>query len=265
MLKENYKKNLVKRTGLLTLFAFFVCGCSTLYNTATGRNEFIFISTPQEISMGKTIHQQISATEKISTDDARVARIERIGRKLAQISDRQDYQYHFYLIDKNDLNAYTTPGGNIYFYTGLYDKLRSDDEIAAVLAHEIGHCAARHTVKKFQAGLGYDLLSTLALEVINVDRPTKQLAAMTSGAVMSLVFSAYSRRDENEADKLGLKYMQLAGYNLQGMIKTLEVLNDADKGGKTPLILRSHPYTKDRIESVKKEIPEIQAQFPRDN
>ncbi len=94
------KMKRLKRTGLIILFVFFISGCSTLYNTATGRNEFIFISTPQEVNMGKTIHQQISTTEKISTDDARVARIERIGRKLAQISDRQDYQYHFYLMIK---------------------------------------------------------------------------------------------------------------------------------------------------------------------
>ncbi|MCB9772443.1 MAG: M48 family metalloprotease [Candidatus Omnitrophica bacterium] len=239
---------------LTFLIAVTMSGCASLgsYNAATGRQELIFISTPQEVAMGQTVHKQITATEKLSKDSELIARVNRIGKKVASASDRQDYQYHFYVIEKNEINAYTVPGGGIYIYTGLLNELKSDDEIAAVLGHEIGHCAARHTVKKFQAALGYDFLSEIVLS--KVDQQMQQLAAMGSGAVMTLVTSAYSRSDEYQADQLGLKYMRRAGYDLNGMVKSFEVLAKEGGGGSTPLILRTHPYIADRIKAVKEEI-----------
>ena len=145
------------------------------------------------------------------------------------------------------MNAFTIPGGRIYIFTGLVDKLDSDDEIAGVLAHEIGHCAARHTVKKFQAGL----IGGMILGQIGAGGQTQQIATNT---MMRLVFSAYGRKDEHEADRLGIKYMRLAGYDLDGMIKTLEILKKESKGSVTPVILRTHPHLDDRIISVKRQI-----------
>jgi len=231
-------------------------GCAALgtYNAATGRRELIFISTPEEISMGQTIHQQLMKTEKLSKDQAVIDRVKRIGQKLVLVSDRQDYQYNFYVIEKKDLNAFTTPGGSIYIYTGLLDKLKNDDEVAAVLAHEIGHCAARHTIKKYQAALGYDFVGDIVLNRLNLGSNIKQIASLSSQALSSLVFSAYSRSDEFQADLLGLKYLDLSRYDLNGMIGTFEVLEKEDVKGGAPSFLRSHPYIKDRIKAVKEQI-----------
>ena len=145
------------------------------------------------------------------------------------------------------------PGGNIYFFSGLLDKLNTDDEVAGVLSHEIGHCAARHNVKKFQASLGYNLIGSLVLNQLNPGA-AQQVAALSSNVVMNIIFSSYGRQDEFEADKLGVKYMRLAGYNPQGMLDTLEVLKKEGTGDGGALLFRSHPYTKDRIDAVKKEI-----------
>ena len=249
--------------GFRFLFLLCLCvlmGCSTTYNPATGRNELIFISTPEEVALGENVHQQLSQQYKFSKDRTKEDRVNRIGQRLAQVSDRQDFVYHFYLIEKDELNAFTTPGGNIYFFSGLYDKLSTDEEIAGVLSHEIGHTAARHTVKKFQAALGYNLVGSLVLNQLEPGAG-QQAVSLSSSLVMNIIFSSYGRQDEFQADRLGVKYMHLAGYNPHGMLDTLEVLKKEDKGGGGPLLFRSHPYTKDRIEAVKKEIASVDQQF----
>jgi predicted Zn-dependent protease len=239
--------------------SFQMCGCAT-YNTATGRREFIFISTDSEVTMGRSFDAQLKQEYKVSQDKEKADRVNRIGQKLVSVSDRQDFQYHFTLIEKDELNAFTLPGGYIYFFTGLYDKLSDDDEIAAVLAHEIGHSAARHTVKKYQAALGYDLVSRILFARFSSD-VARQVASLGGGLVANIAMSAYGRRDEYEADHLGIKYMRLAGYDLNGMIRTFQILKANSKGPEPPTFLRTHPYIDDRIKAVQKEIQDSEAKY----
>lgn len=243
--------------SLLTMFfVIFLSGCSTFgtYNLATGKKEFIIVSTAEEVAMGQSVDQNLRAEYNYSTNSALIDKVQRIGSKIAQVSDRQDYQYNFFVIEKDELNAFTTPGGNIYIFTGLLDKLTTDAQVAAVIAHETGHCAAKHVVKKYQASLGYELVKKMVFEKLDSSGRAAQVVSLSSGTIMNLVFSKYSRGDEFEADKLGVKYMHLAGYDLNGLIETLTVLQNESKGDGGLLILRSHPYLKDRIEGVKKEI-----------
>lgn len=220
------------------------------------------ISTQEEVAMGKDIHQSLSKQYKMVYDPARLARLDRIGQRLARVSDRQDYAYHFYLIEDKELNAFTTPGGNIYMYTGLFDKLKTDDQIAAVLAHEMGHCAARHTVKKFQAALGYNLIGSIVLSQI-ASPESQHLAALSANTVMNIVFSAYSRQDELQADQLGLKYMYEACFDPQASVQTFEMLKAESKGSEGVLLLRSHPYIEDRIQKNTTEIKTLEQRYGR--
>jgi len=261
-LKDKSKRFIVwikfsQRFFILFLFVFFF-GCASFgtYNPATERNEVIFISTPAEVSMGREIHSKILSELEISTDTQKTQRLNRIGTNVASASDRQDYEYKFYLIENEQLNAFTTPGGNIYFYSGLFNKLKRDDEIAAVLAHEIGHCAARHTVKKYQASLGYNIIGSIASVFLGPQ--IRDIASMTSDAVMNLVFSAYSRHDEYEADRLAVKYLAVSGYDLNGMLSVLNTLKSESNADRGLLILRSHPYLEDRIKEVKQQIEAIE-------
>jgi predicted Zn-dependent protease len=230
-------------------------GCAT-YNPATGRNELIFISTQEEVSMGQNIHSQFMKEDKFVDDEKYGARLRDIGLAVAQVSDRQDYLHQFYVIRKDDLNAFTTPGGFIYVHTGLMDRL-NDDQLAFVVAHEVAHGSARHVVKKYQAALGYNLLGSVLLSRIG-DPAAQRLASISSGALGNLVFSAYSRADESQADRLGLKYMALAGYDMKGAVRSLEILHAESKGQpRAPEILSSHPDLKKRIEEVKRAIKEV--------
>ena len=252
------------------LLPYFLCGlmllclggCASLgsFNPATGRQEFIFVPTSDEVQMGQEVHARLKSEYQLADKDPRAQRLSRIGARVAQVSDRQDYEYHFFLLDKDEMNAFTTPGGNVYVFSGLMNKLSSDDQLAAVLAHEIGHCAARHTIKKFQAGIGFDFVSSLVSNTLTVNEQVKKLATLGSEALMNLAVSAYSRQDEYEADRLGVKYMDLAGFRPQGMVETFEILAREEKGGGPPLFLRTHPYLPDRIAAVKQEI----ARLPRD-
>jgi predicted Zn-dependent protease len=211
--------------------------------------------------LGAETHAQLSPSLHFSRDQAAQARLEMIGQRVVQVSDRQDYQYHFFLVDKDEMNAFTVPGGYIYFYSGLYRKLRTDDEIAAVLAHEIGHCSARHVVKKFQVALGYDFIGSLVFGQIQNEFAVK-LARMGANMIMDVATAAYGREDEYEADRLGVKYMYLAGYDPQGMVQTFEILGQTSKGDDSDwLLLRSHPQLGDRIEAVKKEIAVVKNKY----
>jgi predicted Zn-dependent protease len=241
-----------KFPSFVLFLVLLTAGCST-YNTATGRREFVFISTDSEVTMGRSFDAQVKHEFPESKNQEKTARLERIGTRVAQVSDRQDFQYHFTLIAKDEMNAFTVPGGYIYFFEGLYDKLSTDDEIAAVLAHEIGHSAARHTVKKYQAALGYDLVSRILFARFTSDL-ARQVASLGGGLIANIAMSAYGRQDEFEADRLGIKYMRLAGYDLNGMIRTFEILKKNSKGPEPPRILRTHPYIDDRIKAVEKEI-----------
>jgi predicted Zn-dependent protease len=244
---------------LSVLISLQLCGCAT-YNTATGRKEFIFISTDSEVGMGRSFDAQLRQEYKVSENKEKTDRLQRIGTRIAQVSDRQDFQYHFTLIAKDEMNAFTIPGGYVYFFEGLYDKLKTDDEIAAVLAHEIGHSAARHTIKKYQAALGYDLMARLLLARIASDT-ARVLTSLGGGLIANIAMSAYGRQDEFEADRLGIKYMRLAGYDLNGMIRTFEILKANSKGPEPPRILRTHPYIDDRIKAVRQEIQAVESKY----
>ena len=242
------------------IFAALFSGCMTL-NPATGKEDFIVFTTPTEVLLGLESHAQIAATTKFSEDKAATIRLRRIGARVAQVADRQDYQYNFFLIDSDEVNAFTTPGGYVYFYRGLYDKLQTDDEIAAVLAHEIGHCSARHVVKKFQAALGYSLVTSYVFSG-GREELALRVAKMGADALINLGMLAYSRKDEYEADRLGVKYMTLAGYNPDGMITTFRVLAQESKGDDNDwLLLRSHPRINDRIAAVETEIAAVKQKY----
>ncbi len=253
----------IKYISTTTILVFLLSGCASIgtYNPATGRKEFIAISTASEVNMGRNVHRELIKKYGLSNNKGKLERLRAIGRRLAACSDRRDYEYNFYLLQKDTLNAFTTPGGNIYMFEGLYDKLETDDEIAATLAHEIGHCAAKHVAKRLQATLGYNIISSLIFSQIKIKDKKKKSIAYATNSIMSVVMLGYSREDEYMADSLGIKYMYLAGYAPEGMLKALKVLKENSKGPEGPLILRSHPYLDDRITQAKIEIQEIKEKY----
>lgn len=239
-----------KITVIFLLFA--LCGCSSVYNPATGKEEAVF--TPSEANEEKSGQKISKGVEKKfkSVDNFNLqAKVQAIGLKLAGISDRKDISYHFEILDEKEVNAFALPGGYIYVFKGLIDKTKSDDEIAGVLAHEIGHVAARHTAKRVKGSMG---LNALAILLMSMESDTTSKAEAYR-ALTELVLQ-YSREDELEADRLAVKYMKLAGFKPEAIISFLEKLRKImyEKPIERAHIFKTHPYIADRIKRVKEEI-----------
>lgn len=229
----------------------FLSGCMTEYNLVTKEEETYIYSTEKEVAMGQAINRQVEAEYKPVSDPLMQKRVEDIGKKIVAVCDRKDIIYHFKALDENEVNAVSAPGGYIYIFKGLIEKTDNDDQLAGVIAHEVGHIVARHSIKKLQASQGYSLLRVLLA------------AASTSGdvgnaadlAFMDLV-AGYGREDELLADQLSARYEKLAGYNPEGMIKFLEKLQEINRR-KPPgpyNYFKTHPYIPDRIRIVKEEL-----------
>jgi len=236
---------------LIPLILLSLNGCITVYNPATEKKEFIFIDTNSEIALGKDIDKQIQTRLKVLNDRKKQLRLDYIGQKIAKFSDRQDITYQFRIIEDKELNAFACPGGFVYINSGLMDAA-TDDELAGVIGHEIGHIAARHSVKKLQASLGYQLIMNIAMGITK----NKSLGKATD-VVFSLVNLGYSRQDEFLSDRLAVKYTLRAGFNPQGIVTFFYKLKKASesKGTNYKLVfLSSHPPIEERIEKVEKEI-----------
>src|SRR3989338_1349985 len=186
------------------IFFFFILlllnGCVTIYNPATQKRETLLIDTQSDVSLGRDMDRQIQKKLKILKDLKRQDRLDNIGIKVSGFSDRKDLTYYFRVIDNKEFNAFAIPGGFIYVNSGLMDHA-TDEELACVLAHEIGHIAARHSVKKLQANLGYQIILSIALGLSG-----KQEIERAADIVFNLSSLGYSRQDELLADKLSVRY-----------------------------------------------------------
>src|SRR3989338_8794479 len=117
-------------------------GCATQeYNTATGKEDIMFVGTDKEVNIGKSIAESIEKSKeiKLDPDPLMTERVNEVGQKIASVSGRKEVKYTFRVIDKDDVNAFALPGGYVFVFKGLVDKVSRDDELAAVIAHEIAH------------------------------------------------------------------------------------------------------------------------------
>jgi predicted Zn-dependent protease len=251
---------LVKRSGIIFL-PFFLYGCIT-FNPATKRKEIILISDSQEMAIGRQVANSLTKKEKLYREEKSLSRLEKVGFKIASVSDRQGVRYEFHILDNQELNAVSLPGGIIYVNKGLLDKL-NDDELAFVLGHEVAHVAARHAVKKIQANMAFDLLMNIALNVTSAGKINGAATlARGTGTIYNLINLGYSRQDEYFADRLGVGYAQKGGFSPNAAISALEKIKKEETGGVKLLVyLRTHPYVDDRIKAIR----QIVAQTNKDN
>ncbi len=246
-------KNIVIIAALL-----FISGCATMYNPATGRNEFIFINSETEVALGKSVIPELVKKHPLSKNLYLEERSKAIGGRLAAVSDRQDISYKFYVLEDKELNAMALPGGFIYINRGLIQIL-NDDELAYVLGHETGHVAARHIAKKLQANMGYQLILGIAFASLG-NSAGEKTADIARGVdtVYNLIGLSYSRQDEYEADRLAVKYAFRAGFDPYASLSALEkIKREEGPNWKVLGYFRTHPYVDERIKALKDFIPEV--------
>ncbi len=239
----------------VVLCAVGLWGCATTeFNVATRERDLMFYSTDREVAIGDSLAQQMDREYKLVMDPEREERLQRVGGRIAAVADRQEILYRFRVIeDKKDddvVNAVSLPGGYVYVFKKLMDIADTDDELAAVLAHEVAHIVARHQIKRLQAIWGFNILGVLAAQTQDAD-----VALGTQLAYASLMME-YSQEDELLADQLGARYAKRAGYDPNGMIRFLERLKERQrKEPARPLsYFRTHPSYGERVKAAKEEL-----------
>ncbi|MDD5432234.1 MAG: Maf and M48 domain-containing protein [Candidatus Omnitrophica bacterium] len=238
------------------LFCILLSGCSTEYNIATKEEDSLYYSTDKEVAMGQSIARQVEKEYKFVDDPLIQKRVQDIGKKIAAVCDRKEIDYYFYVLDDEDVNAVSLPGGYIYINKGLIEKCSSDDELAGVIAHEVGHIVARHSVKKLQVAQGYSILRLLV--AVAPSGSSGAAVGTAADTAFTEILLGYGREDELLADQLGARYEKLAGYDPHGMIKFLNKLQSIKKKKPLapPVYYKTHPYVPDRIRVVKQELGE---------
>lgn len=236
---------------ILSCCFFFTKPAYCEYNLATGEEEFVFLSSEKEVRMGESLSKQVEKKFKYDENYTNQEKVDAIGQKLADVCDRRDIIFHFKVIDDDKDNAFALPGGYIYIFKGLLDKLDSDDEIAAVLAHEIGHVSARHNVKRLQNSFGY-----MALRFLLIKGAEDSYSRHKANQAVNELMLSYSREDELEADRLTVKYLERAEYKKRAAISVLDKLIKWQMQGPIRPKMRwyTHPYLAARRAAVAKEI-----------
>ena len=243
---------------LLCCLALLACA-TTPY---TGRSQFIIMSEGTESLLGLEASQEILSSEPVETGTARAARVKRVGDRIAAVADRPDFEWAFHTIDKPTLNAFCLPGGRVFVYTGLLELTGGNDaELAAVMGHEIAHAIARHGAERASQAQASSLGG--ALLGIGVGAATGSSAAgqAAQGGYSALaklgILLPYSRRQETEADYIGIILAAKAGYDPRAAITFWRKMAKAGEGGKEPpALLSTHPLSGTRIADLERAMPE---------
>jgi len=215
--------------------------------------------TDEEKKLGQEAAEQIAKQYKFVTDPKLVERVQRVGKAVAAaaLQDEPDLDFTFTIVDDNDVNAFSLPGGRIYVNKGLLDKVQSDDELAGVLAHECAHAARHHVMSLIKES---EKLSLPRLAAVLVVIATQNQAAADTAQVFDWIaqakVSGYSVKLEMEADRVGLEYLMKTPYNPVGELTFMERL--ADEEYWRPQIdwgiYRTHPLSEERAQALIKEL-----------
>ncbi|MCB1214271.1 MAG: M48 family metallopeptidase [Deltaproteobacteria bacterium] len=253
------------------LFSLLLIQCSK--DPVTGKKSYNWFNRQQEIALGeKVLASQLKAFKQaqegenkkpvsIDEDEEQLKRLRRIVHRLAKVSHVPDFPYEVHLADSPVVNAWCAPGGKIMVYRGLWDKEKglvkkdNEDEIAAVLAHEIAHATSRHVTESLSTHITIGLAGSVATTAIGE-------AHQDLGDIFSTVFvvgytifvPTYSRRHESEADRVGLFYMAKAGYDPRAAVRLWQRAAQR-KNPKASSIFASHPPSGKRAKDLEKYLP----------
>jgi predicted Zn-dependent protease len=210
------------------------------------------VSTQQEIDMGTQYAQQINAQLPIINDPEANRYINVLGDSIAKLTSRSDIpDWHFFIVDSKEVNAFAVPGGFIYVNRGLIERTQRMDQLAGVLGHEIGHVVRRHSIKQMQQQQGANIGVTLACILTRIcDNQAGQAAIQVGGTAL---FAKFSRSDEAEADAEGIMNVVRAGISPNGIPEMFEILLEERQSNPSAVEgwFSTHPMEEDRIAATR--------------
>ncbi len=264
------------RLLFLLIAAWQLAGCAT--NPVTGNPNFVLMSEEQEVSMGQKVHQDVLKQYAVYDDPEIQAMVDRIGQELAANSHRGHLDFTFTVLDSPEVNAFATPGGYIYITRGIMAYMNSEEELAGVLGHEIGHVTARHSVRQHSAQTANRTVSGLlgvAVAVVTGNNNAGQIVDVGLGQAGQALVSGYGRSHELEADRLGAEYLAGVGYDPQKMLQVVGILKDqeafelqrAREEGRQPRVYHgvfaTHPRNDARLQEVVRAADRFRIADPR--
>lgn len=250
----------------IILFALTVYYCSTV--PITGRSQLSLVSASEMNAMSFQQYDEFLKQSKLSSNKVEVDMVKRIGVRIQNavetyfaekkmLDQLNGYQWEFNLVESDEVNAWAMPGGKVVVYTGILPLTKDETGLAVVMGHEIAHAIAQHGAERMSQGL-LQQLGGMALSVALQNEPeiTQNLFLTAYGVGTTLgVILPFSRTHESEADRLGLIFMAMAGYNPSAAADFWTRM--AQQGGaKPPEWLSTHPSDETRIADIKKHLPE---------
>jgi predicted Zn-dependent protease len=215
------------------LIALALLGCGT-------------VTVQDEQALGAELAHHARAELVFINDEVVVAYISDIGDRIVSAAGPQPFQYHFAVVENDDLNAFAAPAGYIYIHSGTILRARNVSEVASVIAHEVGHVVLRHIAENYDRQRNTGIAKqagVLAASLFGYGA----LANLGSGLGEIAVLNSFTRGDELEADAFAIEVMPAAGYDPNGLVTFLKVVErESESAG--PAFLSSHPATSDRIE-----------------
>ena len=238
--------------------AVSVSGCRSV--PMTGRRQLLFTSESKEVEMGRTAFADTLSSETPSSNAEAIAMVERVGRRIAAVADRDDYEWEFKLIASPTKNAFCLPGGKVAIYEGILPVCKSEAGLAVVMSHEIGHALARHGGERMNHQAVVSGVGSVGKILMNnteaIDAQKQEMLLGAYGAVSKYgVVLPYSRKHESEADAIGLKLMAEAGYDPSEAPLFWERFG-GDGGPKPPAFFSTHPSDARRAADLREQLPE---------
>ncbi|WP_183566372.1 M48 family metallopeptidase [Mucilaginibacter sp. SP1R1] len=255
------------KPALALIFIFALYSCSTV--PLTGRRQLSLVGDAEVNQSAAASYKQLLSdpkTKVVSTGtDAQ--RIRRIGTNLSVAierylrdngyGDQYNFQWEFNLIQSSEINAWCMPGGKVAVYSGILPVANTDAYLATVMGHEIGHAIARHSAERISQQMAVQGVGgAVGVAAGNQSTATQNIINQLYGVGGQLVLLKYSRNQESEADRLGLTFMAMAGYDPHNAVAFWQRMAAQNKGGAQPEFLSTHPADATRIQDIQNRIPE---------
>jgi len=255
-----------KSIGLALVALLILSSCSKV--PITGRRQLNLLPSSQMQEMSMTSYNEFLSTNQVVADsDSRTKMIKRVGEKIAAATEKylsehghkhlvDNFDWQFNLVEDPTLNAWCMPGGRVVFYTGILPVCKDENGIAVVMGHEVAHAVAKHGNERMSQQIAIQGAG-MTLGALLEEKPalTQDLALQAFGVGSQLGSLAYSREHESEADKMGLIFMAIAGYNPREAPELWKRMSEQG-GAQPPEFLSTHPNHETRISDLEAFMPE---------
>ena len=250
---ERFWKRSIVACGVLAAASLALACVKTPY---TGRKALILVPEDQEMQLGADAYKEVLSKEKLCNDATTNGTVRGIGKRIADVSGREKWDWEFRTIDDAKTpNAFALPGGKVAVYTGILKPAENDAALAGVMGHEVAHAVARHGAQRISQGLMVELgLAAADISLKDSKQHDVILGAIGAGAALGVLLP-YSREHESEADEIGMILMAKAGYDPNEIVAFWRRFGKLSKGKNPPEFLSTHPAPSSRVRKLKKLLP----------